>query len=289
MDQKLVSIVLEIIRHLKIVVALVAVLAGPLSLGGCATPPTDPAARAEFDETNDPFEPLNREIFDFNLFLTRVLLRPMAEAYRTALPEVARTGLRNFLNNLNEPVVFVNNVLQGQFQRAADTAARFALNTVVGVGGIADIATSSGFERQSGDFGQTLYSWGVKDGPYLVLPIFGPSNPRDGVGMGVDGFMDPFGYVASNYHVLLDYTISRMGADGVDQLSRNLDALDELQRDFIDFYASMRSLTRQHRASELRHGEPGPATVPGLDSLYQDPDSGTPAQATKKSGTTAAQ
>jgi phospholipid-binding lipoprotein MlaA len=240
-----------------------------LSLAACATPPTDPAARAEFEATNDPLEPLNRRVFDFNLFLDRVLIKPVAEGYRDVLPDKARTAIRNFLTNLGEPVIFANDMLQGQFKRANDTAGRFLLNSTFGIGGIFDLANGSGLEKQSGDFGQTLYSWGVPDGPYLVLPIFGPSNPRDAGGMVADGFMDPFGYLAGAYGAANSSTISRMAASGVDLRSRNIETFDELQRNSIDFYAALRSLYRQHRASELRHGEPAP--LPELDSLYGDP------------------
>jgi phospholipid-binding lipoprotein MlaA len=239
-----------------------------LALGACATPPTDPAARAEFEKTNDPFEPLNRKIFDFNLFVDRVALKPVAKAYVAVIPQVGRDAIRNFLDNLNQPIIFGNNLLQGQFKRAHDTFARFLTNTTLGLGGFIDVATRAGVPKQTGDFGQTLYSWGVPDGPYLVLPIFGPSDPRDAVGMGVDGFADPWNRMASNYHYWYMGLI-RGAVDGIDLRARNLQTLDELQRNAIDFYAELRSLWRQHRASELRHGEPAP--IPELDSLYRDP------------------
>jgi phospholipid-binding lipoprotein MlaA len=238
------------------------------ALGACATPPTDPAARAEFEKTNDPFEPLNRKIFDFNLFVDRVALKPVAQAYVAVIPEVGRDAIRNFLDNLGQPIVFANNLLQGQFKRAHDTFARFLTNTTFGLGGFIDIATKAGVPKQTGDFGQTLYSWGVPDGPYLVLPIFGPSDPRDAVGMGVDGYADPWNRMATNYHYWY-MGLVRGAIDGIDQRARNLQTFDELQRNAIDFYAELRSLWRQHRASELRHGEPAP--IPELDSLYRDP------------------
>ena len=245
---------------------------GAVTLVACATPPKDPAARAEFDRTNDPLEPLNREIFDFNLFLDRILLKPVAQAYVAVVPEEGRDAVRHFLDNLNEPIVFGNNVLQGEFKRAHDTLARFLMNSTFGLGGVLDLASKDGLEKQSGDFGQTLYSWGVPDGPYLVLPIFGPSNPRDAVGMGVDGYADPWDRLATNYHYWYAGVV-RGAVDGIDQRARNLDNLDQIQRNAIDFYAELRSLFRQHRASELRHGEPAP--IPDLDTLYKDP---TPSQ-----------
>ena len=173
-----------------------AVLGVVLAVAACATPPTDPVARAEFDKTNDPLEPMNRKILDFNLFLDRILIKPVAEGYRWIVPEYARNRMRNFLDNLNEPVIFINDTLQGEFHRANTTAGRFLFNSTFGVGGLWDRASQIGMEKQSGDFGQTLYTWGVPDGPYLVLPLLGPSNPRDIVGMVVDGYADPFSYLA---------------------------------------------------------------------------------------------
>ena len=248
-------------------VALLALSA--LALGACATPPVEPAARAEFEKTNDPLEPLNREIFDVNLFIDRVALKPVAKGYVAVVPEAGRDAIRHFLDNLGEPLVFGNNILQGEFKRAHDTFARFLMNTTFGLGGVMDLASKAGLEKQTGDFGQTLYSWGVPDGPYLVLPLFGPSNPRDAVGMGVDGYADPWNRLASNYHYWY-MGLVRGGVDGIDQRARNLDTFDELQRNAIDFYAELRSLWRQHRASQLRHGEPAP--VPDLDTLYTDPE-----------------
>jgi len=243
-------------------------LAAVTGLAGCATPPTDPAARAEFDRTNDPLEPLNREIFDFNLFVDRILLKPVAQGYEAVVPEFGRDAIRHFLDNLNEPIVFANNVLQGQFKRAHTTFARFLVNSTFGLGGTLDLASRDGIEKQTGDFGQTLYSWGVPDGPYIVIPVLGPSNPRDGIGLGVDGYADPWGHLASNYHYSWA-NYARYGVDGIDQRQRNLQTFDELQRNAIDFYAELRSLYRQHRASVLRHGEPAP--IPDLDTLYNDP------------------
>lgn len=254
--------------------ALLAFL--PLALAACATPPSDPAARAEFDKTNDPFEPVNRKIFSFNLFVDRILLRPIAVTYEAAVPEVGRNAIRHFLDNLGEPIVFANNMLQGEFRRAHDTAGRFLTNSTLGLGGTIDIATKAGLEKQSGDFGQTLWRWGVPDGPYIVLPILGPSNPRDAIGTGVDGYADPYSHAFSGTSIdNADY--GRYLINGVDQRARNIQTLDELQRNAIDFYAQLRSLFRQHRASELRHGEPAPLPEldnPDLDSIYKDPAPG---------------
>jgi phospholipid-binding lipoprotein MlaA len=260
---------MKLLWSLRIFPTATALVATALALSACATAPSDPAARAEFERTNDPLEPLNREIFDFNLFVDRVALKPVAQGYVAVIPKGGRNAVRHFLDNLHEPIVFANNLLQGEFKRAHDTFARFLMNTTFGIGGVFDLATMDGLEKQSGDFGQTLFSWGVPDGPYLVLPIFGPSNPRDAVGLGVDSYADPWDHLASNYHYWY-LGLVRGAVDGVDLRARNLDTFDEIQRNAIDFYAELRSLFRQHRATELRHGVPPP--IPELDTLYPDPD-----------------
>jgi phospholipid-binding lipoprotein MlaA len=237
-----------------------------MALAGCATPPKDPAALQEYEQTNDPLEPMNRKIFTFNLYLDRYFIKPVAIGYETVVPQFARDHIRDFLRNLGEPVIFANDMMQADWQAANLTAARFLINSTFGVAGIFDVASTSGVERQTGDFGQTLYAWGAPEGPYLVLPVLGPSNPRDAIGLGVDGVMDPWGWIvggiygqgaenASNY--------GRYAATGVDLRARNIDTLDDLQKNAIDFYAELRSLYRQHRDEELRHGKPGP--MPNFD------------------------
>ena len=237
-------------------------------MSACATPPSDPVARAEFDKTNDPLEPMNRKILDFNLFLDRILIKPAAQGYRWAVPEFGRNRMRNFLDNLGEPVIFINDSLQGEFSRANTTAGRFLFNSTFGIGGLWDQASKIGMEKQTGDFGQTLYSWGVPDGPYLVLPILGPSNPRDAIGIGVDSYMDPFFWGLTVHYGATNSGFYRWVATGIDERSRNIENFDEIQKNAIDLYAQLRSLWRQHRAAELRHGEPAP---PEDEELYQDP------------------
>jgi phospholipid-binding lipoprotein MlaA len=249
---------------------LVACLLPLLALAACATPPTEPAARAQFEANNDPLEPLNRQIFSFNMFLDKWLMKPVSQAYQDVVPDPGKEAMRNFLANLHEPVIFANNVLQTEFKRAAWTAERFALNSTIGVGGVFDVATRWGVEKQSGDFGQTLYHYGMPDGPYLVLPLLGPSNPRDTVGLVADGYADPFGYLAYDYGADVA-TYARMGGEGLDQRAQNIQTLNDLQRNAIDLYAELRSLYRQHRASELRHGAPA-ATPAEMEDLYRDPD-----------------
>ncbi len=242
-----------------------AMLIAP-TLFGCATPPTDPAARAAFEQTNDPLEPANRKILEANMVLDTILFRPVAKVYVTILPDDARDAVKRALDNLKEPVVAINNVLEWRPESAGIGVGRFAINSTIGIVGLLDVAKKWGLERQPADFGQTLYVWGFKSGPYLMLPVFGPSNARDAIGMGVDAYIDPFDYLATKEH-LDAIQITRYVLDGIDQRARVLDVLDDLQKNSLDFYAELRSLSQQQRATELNRGK-APETTP---NFYTDP------------------
>lgn len=252
--------------------ATVALLAGA-ALGGCATPPADPAARAAYEQANDPLEPLNRKTFALNQALDKVIFKPAAQAYVAVVPGDARSAVHHVLDNLKEPTLFFDNVLQGQFKRAAITLGRFAVNSTVGFGGMVDVMTLSGVARQPADFGQTLYVWGVPSGPYLVLPILGPTNPRDAVGSAVDSYADPT-MIMVNENNVTEVTTWRFVVGGVDERASVLDELDALEKNSVDFYAEMRSLAQQHRAAELRNGK-APDAEP---DLYMDPGKTPPAK-----------
>lgn len=237
------------------------------ALAGCATPPSDPSARAAFEQNNDPLEPLNRKILDFNQFLDRMLLRPATKVYIAVVPEVGRDAIRHVVDNMKEPVIVINNALQGRPEGAGIATGRFLVNTTVGLAGMVDVAKRFRLEPQTGDFGQTLYAWGFPQGPYLMLPIFGPSNPRDTIGMVADNYIDPFSYAATVADVD-DLQIIRFIVGGIDERARAMGDLDELQKHSLDFYAQLRSLVQQRRAAELRHG----AAAPPSSNFYDVPD-----------------
>ncbi len=224
-------------------------------LAGCATPPpvTDREAYQEYVETNDPFEPTNRAVFEFNRALDEALFQPIARAYRSAVPLWVRQRVGDALENLRAPVVFLNDVLQGEGDRAMTTLVRFMINSSIGVAGLADMAGEMGIKGHDEDFGQTLAVWGAEDGPYIMLPIFGPSNPRDTVGRVVDWVVDPFNQWADNTG-REEWILARGGVSALHTRTELLDLTDDLEKSSLDLYAAVRSLYRQRRAHAISNG-----------------------------------
>jgi phospholipid-binding lipoprotein MlaA len=245
----------RLIRHLAIALSIAASF-------GCATPP-DPSDResyAEFKAINDPLEPLNRTVFGFNQALDAMFLRPLADFYRLLLPPRLREGVHNILTNLRSPVILANDLLQGEWGRAGTTTGRFLVNTTMGVGGIVDPASDFGLTYHNEDFGQTLAVWGLPEGPYLILPVVGPSNPRDAAGLAVDSLvLDPFGLlntIGAEHDWLSTLSYVRLGMTAIDARAQNAEELDDLQKSSLDYYAAIRSLYRQFRTSEIYQGHP---------------------------------
>jgi len=241
-------------------------------LAACATPPpeTDRAARWAWEEANDPLEPMNRAIFAFNQVADKYVIKPVAEVYRE-LPADLRKSVRNFVDNLKSPLVFLNDVLQGEFGRAGETATRFFANTMFGALGLIDVAEDH-IPKHDEDFGQTLAVWGLGEGPYIMLPILGPSNLRDVTGKATEWFADPVKYAAENAGI--DWaSYARAGAYGIDERSRLIDPLDALEATSIDFYAAIRNFYRQRRADEIRNGKPAP---PSATPDYDEDDDPPP-------------
>ncbi|MSO75420.1 MAG: VacJ family lipoprotein [Alphaproteobacteria bacterium] len=236
-------------------------LAGVLVLAAaCATPPQDPIAREAFDEANDPLEPMNRPIFDFNLFVDRNVLKPLASAYKDVTPDAFQDAVQKFTRNLGQPLVFIHDLLQGEISRAGVTLARFVTNTVTSAG-FQDLADEAlGLEHHSEDAGQTLAVWGVSEGPFIMLPIFGPSSLRDMLGRVADGFGNPVRIGADIADISLQYTATGV-AEGIDQRARLIEVTDDLEKSSLDYYAALRSLYRQDRDKEIRNGKAGPPTT----------------------------
>jgi phospholipid-binding lipoprotein MlaA len=244
-------------------------LAAILTIAGCAAPAAGGGPQPQLlDQSNsDPWEGTNRAIFRFNNGFYHDVMFPVARAYRVALPNPFRQSVHDFLRNLNGPDIFANDVLQGRPDLALTTFGRLFINTTVGVGGLFDIASATGIAYHTNDFGITLATWGVYSGPYLVVPVLGPGNPRELVGQVADSFADPGDYVASQHHYLWAAVV-RSVVGGVDTLSRNIDSLEDIEKTSLDYYATIRSLYWQRRAAEIRHETsnlPNPAPVSGGD------------------------
>ncbi|HEV2303432.1 MAG TPA: VacJ family lipoprotein [Stellaceae bacterium] len=226
-----------------------ALVALALLLAGCASQPAKPGQVGEFD---DPFENTNRGIFRFNLAVDHHVLMPVAKAYRAVFPEPARDSIHAFFRNLRGPIIFVNDVLQGEPHYAGDTLVRFLLNSTIGLGGLVDVAGRIGVPYHPQDFGITFGVWGIQSGPYLVVPILGPSDPRDLTGDIAEDFGDPWNQLASD-NGFLYLTFVRGVVSGIDQRSRYLDTLADLERTSLDYYATLRSIYFQRRAALIRH------------------------------------
>ncbi len=229
---------------------LPTLLAAAALLGACtAKPPSDPEALAEYRQTNDPYEPTNRVFYSINNGIDRVIFKPVAQAYRYVVPGAVRRPIHNALANITSPVLLANDVMQGKPRRAGDTMMRFLINTTAGVGGLYDVAQGWGYPAHDSDFGMTLALWGINGGPYLFLPVLGPSNPRDTTGFGGDILLDPLTWAGYPYAKTVGYT--RYGLGAVDARERVLDPLDEINKTALDPYATIRSLSVQHRRSEI--------------------------------------
>ncbi|MDV7338930.1 VacJ family lipoprotein [Terasakiella sp. A23] len=237
-------------------------------LAGCASQPQS------VDEVNDPFEGVNRAVFGFNDLIDTWFLRPAATLYRGLMPPPLQEGIHNMLSNLSTPIVLLNDVLQGEGERAGDTAARFAINTTVGILGFGDPAAEMGFKKHSEDFGQTMATWGVGEGPYIVLPIFGASNPRDAVGRVVDYFTDPINIWANNTDQS-GIPLSRGLATAVDTRAYYYDAIEDMRNNSLDPYAAYRSFYRQRRAAEIANQDgPKVTKAPDLSFDFDSPSPG---------------
>lgn len=217
-----------------------------MMLGACST-------SSEYREgsMSDPFESSNRTIFAFNKAVDNTIIHPVVKGYRFIVPEPGRKGLRNFLRNLKSPVTLANEVLQGDVDGAGKVVLRAVVNTLVGVGGVFDVAGSEGYEYEQEDFGQTLGAWGVGHGPYLVLPILGPSSARDYAGYIVDSFADPLRWYLFNIDEEGWY-YAKVGVEYLDLRESLVDVLEELEKSSIDYYAAVRSTYYQRREALVR-------------------------------------
>jgi phospholipid-binding lipoprotein MlaA len=216
-------------------------------------------------ETDDPLEGLNRVVFGFNQVVDRLVLEPSARIYRAVIPRPLRTGVTNVINNLATPITLTNDILQGNPEAAANTMKRFMVNSTLGIGGLFDHATGLGEPLHREDFGQTLGTWGVGGGPYLVLPILGPSNPRDAGGMFVDTAVNPMTWIL--YDAPFWQKSIPVGTQIVVSREAILDDYDNLRKNSPDLYASVRDLYAQKRQAEIANEAAGYNPGSGVSSL----------------------
>lgn len=235
-------------KPLKKASVLLAVALCSGLLAGCATPKggENKIADKNIEIDSDPIEPLNRAIFQFNHTVDGVILKPIAQGYSEVVPERGRVMVSNLVSNVKEPVTFANSVLQLDAKNSFSTLWRFMINSSVGVGGLFDAASEVGLKNRDTGLGDTFAMYGADAGPYIIIPILGPSTVRDGLGRLGDTLMDPVSYTKNSvfYSVVAVKTI--------DARYHNLKLLDDVYKSSLDPYATIRSGYMQHRASEIK-------------------------------------
>lgn len=222
-----------------------AVFGCALALAACASTPPTP----EMIANNDPYEPANREMLQLNGKIDRYFVIPTVAVYFVLVPDPGRRAVHRFLENLTLPTTFVNDLLEGQMTRSGQTAARFVINSTIGFGGLLDPAGRMKIPDHGADFGMTLGAWGVGEGPYLVLPFLGPSNPRDAVGLATDAVIDPTNYLHIHDHIM--WAAGRYYFTVLDLRGQTFQTVQTIQRSSIDYYSALRSFYRQLRASAV--------------------------------------
>lgn len=232
-------------------------------LGGCATNSVDP---------DDPFEPWNRGVYEFNDAVDINILKPMAEGYVWTTPEVIDHGVTNFFSNIQDIAVTINDLLQFKFEQFGMDGSRFLINTTVGVAGVVDVATSLGLPKHIEDFDQTLGVWGVPQGPYLVLPFWGPSSPRGVFGLVGDALMDPLTYTFFfGGTVVTASTIGAAVLDVTDTRAGLLIASKIVEETSLDRYDFLKSAYRQRREYLILDGNvPDPDENFELDESFDE-------------------
>ena len=257
-------------QHKIIISILIIIVITSFNLFGAAsdqvnTAPDDFDTSKFEDEIYDPIEPINRAIFSFNNVADKIILEPVAKGYKK-LPSPLQSGINNFLSNLRAPLVVVNQLLQGQGENAIESTGRFLVNSTVGVFGIFDVADNMGLEEKEEDFGQTLATWGVGDGFYIVLPLFGPSNLRDTTGMVLTMVTDPINaYAVTEGEAWL--VPMRTAMNAVDQRSKIIDEVNALRDNSVDYYAAVRSSYYQNRNAAINNVDDSELTPLPLISI----------------------
>ena len=247
---------------------------GVLSVLGLAAVLAAPGIANAQEAQSDPWEGFNRDMFAVHESVDQAVLEPVARGYRAITPRPVRRGVVNFLRNLRAPVIFVNDVLQGEVRRAGTTAVRFGVNSTIGIAGVFDPATSMGLERHDEDFGQTLAVWGVDSGPYIFVPLLGPTTVRDGAGRVVDIALDPLTW--AEFDDVDKVRAGRTVLAGVATRELVLETVDDIRRDSLDPYVTIRTSYGLLRESAIQNGPADVEDLPEFEDIDVPPASEEP-------------
>lgn len=263
-------------RYTVSVLAFVACLGAPaLASAQEAQVAQEAEVTASPSVDTDPWEGFNRNMYAVHDGIDEAVLEPVARGYRAITPGPLRTGVVNFMRNLRSPVIFANDVLQGEVPRAGTTVARFGINTTIGILGIFDPATGMGLERHDEDFGQTLAVWGVGAGPYVFIPVLGPTTVRDGIGRVVDIAFDPITWLEGDD--ANTFRVSRTVLDGISTREQLLDTVADIKRTSVDPYVTIRSSYGLLRDSAIQNGPADVQDLPEFEDIDELPDNEQPA------------
>ncbi len=246
-------------QMVQIVLRLLALTGAVFTVAACST---NSAAHAD-----DPLYKWNKGVLAFNKAADEVVVKPAAKGYRAVVPKPGRDGVRNVLDNLRSPVIFGNDVLQGKFGRAGKTLARFGINSTIGLAGLFDVAKRNGIERHTEDAGQTLATWGISSGPYIMLPILGPSNFRDATGFVLDLGLEPLTYMRFDGRKAI--LAGRFGVNGISVREANLETVEMLRESSVNEYASLKSAYEQLRADAISDGKINVDDLPDFDEFEE--------------------
>ena len=237
---------------------------------GCAVKPVDPIELKAYEEANDPLEPFNRAMFETNMLLDKAILKPVAKGYRAVTPQFVRTGVSNVFDNIKQPGYFVNSLLQGEVEVAFDISKRFLANTLLGLGGLFDVASDMNIPVHTNDFGQTLAVWGWETSePYIVWPIVGPSNPRDTLGAGFNMALS-----TAELSVIHESTVRYgiLALDAIQSREESIEFIDSIEKGTTDLYSTVRSMYRQNREKKINQaiGVPAKENISAYDFDFDE-------------------
>ena len=236
-------------RKKVILYALFLIMSSSILLSGCASSSISDEETDTKNIEKDPLEPMNRSIFAFNQVADKAVLKPIAKGYRWAIPDFVRNSVYNVFTTLKQPVYFLNALLQGEPKEAFYVLERTGVNLTFGCLGLFDVATQMDIPAPDNDFGQTLAKWGWhNEGPFIMLPLIGPSNPRDAIGLGADALTNPVGW-RLRHEPLIVYGMT--AAEAFAKREKAIELLDNLENSSTDYYAAIRTMYRQNRQKKI--------------------------------------